>query len=128
MRGTIIHPAYQLVACGLKLESLRSTVPFDLSLCYQKESWNMLVMFLRGKPLSGEHISMELNTPEPSVSHHLALQTQDALGSTAITFHQSIKDFSVRCKIEAAGVGGKYFFPFAFLSSVTSLVCLHVRD
>ncbi len=73
----------------------------DFSPCCQRSSWIKLVMFLRGEALSCEHISMELNPPEPSVSPHLAPQTQGALGITAVTFHHSSRDCPVRCNSEA---------------------------
>ncbi len=86
----------------------------DFSPCCQRSSWIKLVMFLRGEALSCERISMELSPPEPSVSPHLAPQTQGALGITAVTFHHSSRDCPVRCNSEAEGGSGKYFFSFLF--------------
>lgn len=92
------------------------------------------MLFLGGKPLSSAHISMELSTPEPSVSLHLATQTQAAQGITAVTSHHSIKDFSVSCRAEAGERGGtgRYFLPLSFLPFLPffmeTLVYLHIED
>lgn len=129
----IIILTNNLMQYGLAHEPLQSIFPFDFSLCYQRGSWIKLVMFLRGKPHSSEYISMELSPPEPSVSLHLAPQTWAALGTTAVTFHHSIKDFPVSCKATAGRGSGKYIFLFPFFlpilpSFMETLVCLHFKD
>lgn len=57
---------------------------------------------------------MVICTPELSASFHLAPWAQAALGSSAVTFHQSIKDFSIGTG--AGGVSGNTFSS-CFLSS-----------
>lgn len=76
---------------------------FDVNLCFERAPCIKLAMLLQGNSISGEHISMELGIPEPSVSLHLVPETRVTLGTTAVTSHHGIKDFAVSCK---AGAGG----------------------